>query len=55
MNFRSQVQNTSFSIKIMVSAGVVCVFHVGGSIDDSSDPNQPKERIPRWEFFIGDR
>ncbi|MEW5303002.1 MAG: hypothetical protein WDW36_005735 [Sanguina aurantia] len=50
-----EVQNTSFSIKIMVSAGVVCVFHVGGSIDDSSDPNQPKERIPRWEFFIGDR
>ena len=39
----------------MVSAGTVCVFHVGGHQEavneGGSDERLP---VPRWEFFIGD-
>ena len=37
----------------MVAAGEVCVFQVGGNIDEVTNPSMPE--IPRWEFFIGDR
>lgn len=37
----------------MVSAGSLCVFHVGGGVDEVVDPRLPE--IPRWEFFVGDR
>lgn len=29
-----EVQNSTFSLKIMVSAGSVCVFHMGGHVDE---------------------
>lgn len=49
-----EVQNSTFSLKIMISAGSVCVFHVGGNVDEVvTDPNVPE--VPRWEYFIGDR
>jgi hypothetical protein len=39
--------------QVMTSAGSVCVFNVGGGVDEVTDPSLPE--IPRWEFFIGDR
>lgn len=39
--------------QVMCSAGSVCVFHVGGGVDEVTDPTLPE--VPRWEFFIGDR
>ncbi len=30
-----QVRNAQFSLKIMVSAGCGCIFHVGGSVDEA--------------------
>lgn len=40
-------------LQVMVSAGSLCVFHVGGGVDEVVDPRLPE--IPRWEFFVGDR
>lgn len=37
-----EVQNSTFSLKIMVSCGSVCVFHVGGNIDEVTDPTMPE-------------
>jgi hypothetical protein len=48
-----QVRNAEFSLKIMVSAGCGCAFHVGGSVDEAADSSLPE--IPHWEFFVGDR
>ncbi|GFH21267.1 predicted protein, partial [Haematococcus lacustris] len=48
-----EVENSEFSLKIMISAGSVCVFHVGGDLDEVTDPTVPE--VPRWEYFIGDR
>lgn len=50
-----EVLNSQFSLKIMVGAGRACVFHVGGQFaaPDASDPTAP--RVPRWEFFVGDK
>jgi hypothetical protein len=49
-----EVQNSTFSLKIMVSAGTICAFHMGGNVDEViTDPSMPE--VPRWEYFIGDR
>ncbi|KAG2496536.1 hypothetical protein HYH03_005360 [Edaphochlamys debaryana] len=48
-----EVSNSRLSLKVMTSAGSVCVFHVGGGVDEVTDPTLPE--VPRWEFFIGDR
>jgi len=48
-----EVAKSTFSLKIMVSAGTVCVFHMGGNVDEVTDPTVPE--VPRWEYFIGDR
>ncbi|GIL91465.1 hypothetical protein Vretifemale_19055, partial [Volvox reticuliferus] len=48
-----EVFNSRLSLKVMTSAGSVCVFHVGGGVDEVTDPTLPE--MPRWEFFIGDR
>ncbi|EFJ50372.1 hypothetical protein VOLCADRAFT_116897 [Volvox carteri f. nagariensis] len=48
-----EVSNSRLSLKVMTSAGSVCVFHVGGGVDEVTDPMLPE--VPRWEFFIGDR
>ncbi|GAX86001.1 hypothetical protein CEUSTIGMA_g13417.t1 [Chlamydomonas eustigma] len=48
-----EVRNAEFSLKIMVSAGCGCAFHVGGSVDEAADSSLPE--IPHWEFFVGDR
>ncbi|GFR48148.1 hypothetical protein Agub_g9980 [Astrephomene gubernaculifera] len=48
-----EVSNARLSLKVMTSAGSVCVFHVGGGVDEVTDPTLPE--VPRWEFFIGDR
>ena len=39
-------------LQITLGAGTVCVFHVGGFMETSS---QESAGVPRWEFFIGDR
>lgn len=48
-----EVQNSTFSLKILVSAGSSCVFHVGGAVDDATDPTAPE--VPHWEYFMGDK
>lgn len=48
-----EVQKMTFSLKIMVSAGTSCAFHVGGYVDESTDPSVPE--TPHWEYFLGDR
>ena len=39
-------------LQITLGAGTVCVYHVGGFMETSS---QESAGVPRWEFFIGDR
>ena len=49
-----EVQNSTFSLKIMVSAGTICAFHMGGNVDEIvTDAVTPE--VPHWEYFIGDR
>ena len=51
-----QVSKAEFSLKIMVSAGCGCVFHVGGSVGDAASPEASElPEVPHWECFIGDR
>jgi hypothetical protein len=40
-----EVQNSEFSLKIMLSAGSICIFHVGGDVDEVTDPTVPA--VPR--------
>ena len=45
-----QVNGLVLSLKLMVSAGSVYDFHVGGGVDEEGDPE-----VPSWTFFVGDR
>ena len=51
------MSKAEFSLKIMVSAGCGCAFHVGGSVADAAAGPDVSElpEVPHWEFFIGDR
>ena len=42
--------------QVIVGAGTICVFHVGGYQDAAPDggSNAGPLPVPRWEFFIGD-
>ncbi len=48
-----EVQNSTFSLKIMVGAGTACAFHVGGNVDEATDSSTPE--VPHWEYLLGDR
>ena len=39
-------------VQVMVAAGQVCAFHVGGGEEEA--PDGDGAGLPRWEFFIGD-
>ncbi|GAX78249.1 hypothetical protein CEUSTIGMA_g5691.t1 [Chlamydomonas eustigma] len=45
-----QLDSLTLSLKLMVGAGTVCVFHVGGCPDEDTKPE-----LPSWSFFVGDR
>ena len=45
-----RVDNLVLSLKLMVGAGMVFDFHVGGGVDEASEPE-----VPSWTFFVGDR
>ena len=49
------MSKAEFSLKIMVSAGCGCAFHVGGSIGEAATEVSELPEVPHWEFFIGDR
>ncbi|GMH42292.1 hypothetical protein BSKO_10211 [Bryopsis sp. KO-2023] len=40
----------TLSLKVLVGAGELCLFNVGGELEDT----QEDDSTPRWEFFIGD-
>lgn len=42
--------------QVMVGAGTICVFHVGGYREGAPEggSDTSPSPVPRWEFFIGD-
>lgn len=42
------------SLKVLLSAGEVCAFHVGGGLE-ASHRGGAGRASPRWEYFLGDR
>ena len=45
-----EIESLVLSLKLMVSAGTVCAFLVGGGVDEETVPE-----VPGWTYFIGDR